>query len=124
MFPFSSNSTPGIFLVPRSRGPTPLKNNKLPTRRAWGYKPTGSGAFDNIYNEDPIYTLSPGDVNAGSVTFTLTGTQSGCSNASDQLVLTIQKNPTANAGIAQQICQGDSVTIPGSATNASAKPSL
>ena len=81
---------------------------------------TGSGAFDNIYNEDPIYTLSPGDVNAGSVTFTLTGTQSGCSNASDQLVLTIQKNPTANAGIAQQICQGDSVTIPGSATNASA----
>jgi gliding motility-associated-like protein len=78
---------------------------------------TGSGAFDNIYNEDPIYTLSPGDITAGSVTFTLTGTQSGCPNASDQLVLTIQKNPTANAGQAQVICQGDSVTIPGSSTN-------
>ena len=80
---------------------------------------TGSGGFDNIQNEDPIYTLSPGDVAAGSVTFTLTGTQAGCSNTSDQMVLTIQKNPTANAGIAQTICQGDSVTIPGSATNAS-----
>jgi hypothetical protein len=33
------------------------------------------------------------------------------------MVLTIQKNPTANAGIAQVICQGDVVVIPGSATN-------
>ena len=30
MFPFSSRSTPGIFFVPFSLGPTPDKNNKLP----------------------------------------------------------------------------------------------
>src|SRR5687767_6170823 len=48
MLPFSSSSTPGIFLVPRSRGPTPDKNNKLPTRRACGYNPTGSGALDEF----------------------------------------------------------------------------
>ena len=35
------------------------------------------------------------------------------------MVLTIQKNPIANAGLAQTICQGDIVTIPGSGTNAS-----
>jgi hypothetical protein len=80
---------------------------------------TGSGSFDNIHNEDPIYTLSPGDIAAGSVTFTLSGTQTGCTNASDTMVLTIQKNPTADAGPAQVICQGDIVVLPGNATNAS-----
>ena len=78
---------------------------------------TGSGSFDNIHNEDPVYTLSPNDILAGSVTFTITGTQSGCSNDTDTMVLTIQKNPTANAGAAQVICQGDIVVIPGTSTN-------
>ena len=78
---------------------------------------TGSGSFDNIHNEDPIYTLSPNDIVAGSVTFTISGTQAGCSNVTDTMVLTIQKNPTANAGAAQVICQGDTVVIPGSSTN-------
>jgi hypothetical protein len=58
MFPCSSNSTPGIFLVPRSRGPTPLKNNKLPTRRACGYNPTGSGAFDDSIDFSVLMFLS------------------------------------------------------------------
>ena len=80
---------------------------------------TGSGAFDNIHNEDPIYTLSPNDIVAGSVTFTITGTQNGCTDSTDTMVLTIQKNPTSNAGPAQIICQGDMVVIPGNATNAS-----
>ncbi len=80
---------------------------------------TGSGSFDNIHNEDPIYTLSPNDINAGSVTFTITGTQAGCSNVTDTMVLTIQKNPTANAGAAQVICQGEMVVIPGNGTNSS-----
>ena len=78
---------------------------------------TGSGSFDNISNEDPIYTLSPNDIIAGSVTFTITGTQAGCANDTDTMVLTIQKNPTADAGIAQVICQGDIVIIPGSSNN-------
>lgn len=80
---------------------------------------TGTGTFDNIHNEDPVYTLSPNDILIGSVTFTVTTTQAGCTNAQDTMVLTIQKNPIANAGIAQTICQGDFVTIPGSASNAS-----
>jgi hypothetical protein len=32
-------------LFPRSLGPTPERNSKLPTLRACGYKPTGSGAL-------------------------------------------------------------------------------
>ena len=80
---------------------------------------TGSGSFDNIHNEDPIYTLSPNDIVAGSVTFTITGTQANCTDATDTMVLTIQKNPTANAGTAQVICQGDMIVIPGTSTNSS-----
>jgi uncharacterized protein (UPF0179 family) len=81
---------------------------------------TGSGSFDNINNEDPTYTLSPGDKFAGSVTFTLTGVPSiGCTATQDSMVLTIQKNPTANAGLAQVICQGESVVLPGSSSNSS-----
>jgi len=80
---------------------------------------TGSGSFDNIHNEDPIYSLSPNDILVGSITFKITGTQSGCADDFDEMVLTIQKNPIANAGLAQIICQGDSLIIPGSATYSS-----
>jgi len=31
---------------PATRGPTPLKNKRSPTRLAWGYDPTGFGAED------------------------------------------------------------------------------
>ena len=80
---------------------------------------TGSGSFDNVNVEDPIYTLSPGDKTSGSVSFTVTASQPGCAADSDTTVLTIQKNPIANAGLAQTICQGDIITIPGTGTNAS-----
>ena len=78
---------------------------------------TGSGSFDNVNVEDPIYTLSPGDKTSGSVSFTVTASQPGCAADSDTMVLTIQKNPIANAGTSLQICEGESVTIPGSGTN-------
>ena len=44
-FPWPSIITPGITFVPGFLGPTPDKNNKFPTRLAWGYIPTGSGAL-------------------------------------------------------------------------------
>ncbi len=80
---------------------------------------TGSGSFNNVNVEDPIYTLSPGDKASASVSFTVTASQPGCADDSDTMVLTIQKNPIANAGLAQTICQGDIITIPGTGTNAS-----
>src|SRR5262250_1849123 len=44
MLPAESNVTPGISLLPRLRGPMPDRNNRFPTRFAWGNAPTGSGA--------------------------------------------------------------------------------
>jgi hypothetical protein len=44
MTPEESSLTPGISLLPRTRGPIPDRNNNPPTRFACGNAPTGSGA--------------------------------------------------------------------------------
>src|SRR5205809_5290707 len=44
MLPVASSVTPGISLLPRTRGPMPERKSKLPTRFACGNAPTGSGA--------------------------------------------------------------------------------
>ena len=77
---------------------------------------TGTGSFDNVNTEDPIYTFSPNDKISGSVSFTVTASQAGCANASDTTVVTIQKNPIANAGTTSEICEGESVTISNATT--------
>src|SRR5881275_262331 len=44
MLPEESSVTPGISLLPRTRGPIPDRNKSSPTRFACGNAPTGSGA--------------------------------------------------------------------------------
>src|SRR5208283_3423658 len=41
-FPSSSKVTPGMLLLPRTRGPIPERKRRFPTRRAWGNWPTGA----------------------------------------------------------------------------------
>src|SRR6187401_3481050 len=59
----ASSVTPGISWLPRTRGPMPERNKRLPTRFAWGNAPTGSGARE--LSKDSLIlllpTLSPGD---------------------------------------------------------------
>ena len=80
----------------------------------------GSGTLDNANAEDPTYTFSPSDIVNGSVTFTLKGKKLGCTDAQSMVTVTIRKNPIANAGTAQTICQGQTVYLNGSAPNNSA----
>jgi gliding motility-associated-like protein len=77
----------------------------------------GSGTLDNLNAEDPTYTFSPTDIATGSVTFTLKGKKFGCTDAEDSITITLRKNPVANAGTAQTICQGQTVYLNGSAPN-------
>src|SRR5204862_6168220 len=44
MLPEESSVTPGMSLLPRTRGPIPERDNNSPTRFACGNAPTGSGA--------------------------------------------------------------------------------
>ena len=80
---------------------------------------SGNGTFSSTSSLTPVYTPSVADITAGSVTLTLTASAiAPCPTAAiSSKVLTIQKTPTANAGENAAICQGNTHTLSGSATN-------
>src|SRR5213592_4320459 len=57
MLPTESSDTPGISLLPRTRGPMPERKSKLPTRFACGNAPTGSGA--RVLSKELLIFLDP-----------------------------------------------------------------
>lgn len=88
---------------------------------ATGGVPGGTGY---LYSWTPITNLSNANLatptylgtNAGSFFTTLTVTDAnGCSN-SDEVVITVNPLPVANAGFDKVVCQGASVTLDGSAS--------
>ena len=79
----------------------------------------GDGTFDDPTLLSATYTPGTNDISNGSVVLSLTvyaiapcGT-----NASDDMTLSIQAQPMANAGDDDAVCEGDSYTLSGSATN-------
>lgn len=77
----------------------------------------GTGTYnpDNT-NPTAIYTPSAAEETAGTVTLTYSpiDTAGSCNPVDDQMVITINHLPTANAGSAQDVCSGSSVTLAGS----------
>jgi len=65
---------------------------------------TGSGVLDSI-----LGTFDPSSLNPGVYTITYT-INSGC-GANDQVDITILNNPNINAGLDQNICEGDTVVL-------------
>ena len=80
---------------------------------------SGDGSFGTPNSLTSIYTPGAGDIIAGSVTLSLTANPlSPCSTpALDDLVLTIQQPPTADAGADAAICEDVTHTLTGLATN-------
>jgi len=74
---------------------------------------SGTGTFSNPSILKPVYTPSLADITAGSVVLTLTAQPiSPCSvSASDQMILTIQRNAIANAGSDATICEDATYTM-------------
>ncbi|MBL7904660.1 MAG: PKD domain-containing protein [Bacteroidales bacterium] len=79
----------------------------------------GTGTFSNTTTVVTTYTPSAADIANGTVTLSLTGyANSPCSSASDEIVLLLSNEATANAGPDALICEGNNVSITGaSATN-------
>ncbi len=77
----------------------------------------GSGTY-NPDNADPaaVYTPSAAEAAAGTVTLTYTANDptGTCIPVGDQMAITIMQLPTANAGSAQYVCSGSSITLAGS----------
>jgi len=80
---------------------------------------SGTGMFSNSLIINPTYTPSPADINSGTVTLTLSAEQNPpCSGiVSHSITLSIQKNPTANAGADISICNTGQVQLTGAATS-------
>jgi hypothetical protein len=82
---------------------------------------SGDGSFDDATLLDATYTPGFNDINNGSATLTLTAEAiSPCgSDAADDMALTFQELPIANAGPNASICENVSHTLAGTATDQS-----
>ncbi len=68
----------------------------------------GDGRFSNLHDLNTVYTPGSGDIAAGFAVLTLTGTgNSPCfTPATDTVILSIVKKPTATLGVDKIVCEG------------------
>jgi hypothetical protein len=71
---------------------------------------SGTGTFDNPQILNPVYTPGESDINNGSVILTLTA-YGPDNNVSDNMTLTIHKEPVSNAGDDAVICSNSSYEL-------------
>ncbi|MEI6679556.1 MAG: hypothetical protein WCL21_13160, partial [Mariniphaga sp.] len=78
----------------------------------------GTGTLINPNSLTPTYTPSDADLATGSVTLTLTVSgNSPCTDVTDSFILTINQNPTVNAGADGTLCTGPFTITGASAAN-------
>ncbi len=67
-----------------------------------------------------VYTPSPAEIAAGTVTLTLSTTGNGnCNPTTDQMVITITPPPVVDAGVGEELCSNNAdITLGGSVTGA------
>lgn len=85
---------------------------------SYSWTASGSGTFSYPTTPlAPVYTAGAGET--GSVTITLTAhPNSPCAaDAIDQMIISIQSPPTANAGVDATTCEGATYTLSGVVTN-------
>lgn len=77
---------------------------------------SGDGSFDNASLPNATYTPGSNDITNGSVALTLTTDDPGgiCGVATDQVTISIELLPTANAGPDQTICSTEPINLSGS----------
>ena len=83
-----------------------LTGTSAPNSSGVEWTTSGTGTFSNIHALDPIYTPSPADIGAGTVTLTIHAAGNApCATASDEMILTIVPAPVADAGQDATICE-------------------
>jgi len=81
----------------------------------------GNGIFNpNNTTLGAVYTPSPAEIAAGSVTLTLITTSNGsCNPVSDQMTITISPAPVVEAGVGEELCSNNAaINLNGSVTGA------
>jgi len=78
---------------------------------------SGTGYFNNTVALNPVYTPSPADIEAGSVTLTLNlMADYPCPNVTDEMILTIRRQPIANAEEDVSVCMSSGIYMVTSAS--------
>ncbi len=68
----------------------------------------GTGSFDNVNSNTPVYTLSNDDRLLNTILFTFTTVDPGlCNNYKDDVRVTLTSPPTVDAGFPLNVCAGD-----------------
>ncbi len=94
------------------QGQTYALNATATNYGSFTWSSSGSGNFTGANTLTPVYTPSPADISAGSVTVTLTAEGfSPCGSYIDDMLLTIHPLPDAFAGNDTIICQGGTATL-------------
>jgi hypothetical protein len=71
---------------------------------------SSAGTFSTTTNLGTVYTPSPADITAGSVTLSITGSGGSCTDKTATVLITINPIPSINAGLDQTSC-GNNVTL-------------
>jgi len=78
----------------------------------------GDGTFSSTTAYNPTYYPGPNDISNSSLLITLTAVgNSPCTNATNELIVTINQSPEANAGSDASVCEGSTYTLDGTPTN-------
>lgn len=79
---------------------------------------SGDGVFSDINIINPVYTPGINDISNGSVVLTVTASgNTPCGDISDDMILTITPAAITNAGLDDNICEGQTFTLSGSGLN-------
>lgn len=78
---------------------------------------TGTGTLFNASTLNPTYNPSAADLAFGSVTLTLTVSNSGCGVVSDTKTISFNNHISVNAGPDLSICEGNTVSIGGASAS-------
>jgi gliding motility-associated-like protein len=89
-----------------------LSNSTAQYYSTLNWTTTGTGTFSNATILHPVYTPSAADIASGSITLTLNLVANGpCTNTSSSMMLSISRQPVANAGPNATICETTTYTL-------------
>ncbi len=94
-------------------------NGMVTNNSAILWETSGDGAFDDDASLTAVYTPYANDIVNGSVTLSLTAVAIGpcAADFTDDMILTIELNPSADAGIDNIICDNATYTLSGVVSN-------
>ncbi len=80
---------------------------------------SGNGTFGDTSDPTTTYTFGSTEITSGTVTLTLTTNNptGPCNAVSDNIVITVRRAPSANAGPDAAICQGSTYTVSGASAS-------